>query len=92
MSDRPGRAELGCAGLLVAVVLALAAAGALTLGRIGDLRTLRYAWVWIGLLLVGGVAPAMALATIARQSRRAVIALTLWMLVALFAAVGLAIN
>ncbi len=50
------------------------------------------AWPWFGLLLVGGIGPAVALATIARHSRRAVIALTLWMLVALFLLFGLAIN
>ncbi len=89
------QARLGCAGALA--VLNIAAMGSLaSTFAVGPYSTAEQAWWYrggsIGLLIVGGIGPALTLCTIARRSARLTVALTLWLLIALVLLFGLAIN
>ena len=93
MKARPSGGELGCASVLAAFSLILIGWAAVSFASFYySVSRLWAAWPWIGLFLVGAIGPASILATIARRSRRLTIALTLWMIVALFLSFGLAFN
>ena len=80
MAEPPPGGELGCAGVLAAVDVVVLGYGALTLGRLGQRGFVGqpsvWGW-WVALFVTGALAPAIALATVARRSRRGVIGLTL---------------